>query len=304
MPSKASVEYSPLSSSDEDRPLVHGETVAVRVRTRHTAPYRWLIVANIALFLISCTLFIFSVVALHQTGGYFPWDRNRLLKATSQPSPILDLINIPLITKRMNGSLFNTESSIYRQPPSPEVDAAWSRIQTREPIPISRADVIRLNKDPSIAAKFPPSWGYGEEAFVGKIDVFHQIHCLNTLRMNLHTNYEYYHGDKIPGRLAELHVGHCLNTLLENLMCTGNVDIYTSFWMDAQLQPFSDFNMDHKCRDFDAILAWQEKHAVPLDKYGSIRRPEGEGYKVMGKEFKKVFDWEDDGSTEDTGELA
>lgn len=113
---------------------------------------------------------------------------------------------------------------------------------------------LALGKDPSDTAKFPESFGFGPDAYIGKIDVFHQIHCLNMLRMSLRPNFDYYYGSKFPpgvptNKLHNLHLGHCLHILLENLMCTGNVDIYTHYWMDAQKHAFPDFNINHKCRD-------------------------------------------------------
>jgi hypothetical protein len=60
-------------------------------------------------------------------------------------------------------------------------------------------------KNPSLAAKFPDSFGYGPDAYITKIDVFHQIHCLNKLRRSLQPNYGY-GGDMIPDKLYNLHL--------------------------------------------------------------------------------------------------
>jgi hypothetical protein len=192
----------------------------------------------------------------------------------------------------MNGTLLETDrKSIYRQSPSPEVDAAWARIQTRDPIAISRESVIAMGTDPEDAAKFPESLGLGPDAYIAKVDVFHQIHCLNMLRMNLHQNYNYYFGTKPVDKFQSLHVSHCVQTLVENLMCTGNVDVYTHIWVDAQLLPFPDFNINHKCRDFDTILAWQERNAITMDRLENIRVPDDYKVHVMNHEFKQVFNW-------------
>ncbi|KFY02194.1 hypothetical protein O988_02328 [Pseudogymnoascus sp. VKM F-3808] len=245
--------------------------------------------------------------------GLFGNELNKLLKLTSESSPILNIIDIPLLTKRMNGTLLETEPlSIYRQPPSPEVDAAWNRIQTRNPIPISLSDLLALGKDPSDTAKFPESFGFGPDAYIGKIDVFHQIHCLNMLRMSLRPNFDYYYGSRFPpgvptNKLHNLHLGHCLHILLENLMCSGNVDIYTHYWMDAQKHAFPDFNINHKCRDFDAILAWQEENSIPVEKFATVFAPPGQKVHVMSHEFKEAFEWYDADHPDDgviEGEVA
>lgn len=126
----------------------------------------------------------------------------------------------------MNGTFMIAEpASIFRAPPSPEVDAAWARIETQAPVPITRADVISQGQDPERAAKFPESFGFGPDAYIGRVDVFHQIHCLNRLRMHLKGNYDYYYADTDTNNdYHDLHVSHCVYTLLQNLMCTSNVD--------------------------------------------------------------------------------
>lgn len=178
-------------------------------------------------------------------------------------------------TTRMNGTFMDTDPpSIFRQPPSPEVDAAWARIETQKPIPISRTDVLAQGKDPARAAKFPVSFGFGPEAYIGRIDVFHQIHCLNRLRMHLKDNYDYYYADtETNNEYHRLHVNHCVYMLLQNLICTANVDVYTHTWVDAQDNAFPDFSLNHKCRDFGAVLRWHDEHSVPIEEFGAIRRP-------------------------------
>ncbi len=61
--------------------------------------------------------------------------------------------------------------SIYRGKPSPEVDAAWARLSASHAVPITKDEVKRLGKDPVTAAKFPESFGYGDDAYVAQIDV-------------------------------------------------------------------------------------------------------------------------------------
>ena len=90
-------------------------------------------------------------------------------------------------------------------------------------------------------------------------------------------------------------------------MCSANVDVYTHFWTNTNDNTFSDFNINRQCRDFDAILNWQEKTSVGAYDLAQVRRPEeyGDVYR-MTREFKEVRHWydthEDDGS--DGGEIA
>ena len=84
-------------------------------------------------------------------------------------------------------------------------------------------------------------------------------------------------------------------------MCTANTDVYTHFWTDTLETPFPDFNINHKCRDFEAIKEWQNENAVDEHKFVDLRRPDEYGLpRVMSHRFKEVhgyfLDHEDDGN--------
>ncbi|OOF90651.1 hypothetical protein ASPCADRAFT_211853 [Aspergillus carbonarius ITEM 5010] len=263
--------------------------------------FLWL---NATIFALS--LFLFAITAsIVRTAS----DANQLLRQTSEYSPIFDQLDIALMTKRMNATLVEPDPlPIYRQPPSPEVDAAWNRLANINPIAITREDVIKLGHDPEQAAKWPESFGFGPQAYIGRLDIFHQIHCLDWLRRE--TYFDHYYGQKWPpgtppSDMHRTHISHCVYILLQNLMCNANVDIYTHFWADAQLNAFPDFSVNHKCRDFDAILSWQEEHSVDVDAFAAIRKPEESVARVMSHRFKDLFGWykshPDDGQD---GEIA
>ena len=179
---------------------------------------------------------------------------------------------------QVDGTLFTPDNpSIYRQKPSPEVDAAWEQLEYIRAIPISANDVMKLGKDPSLAARFPESMGFGADAYMAQIDVFHQIHCVNQLRTLAvkHLNQSAVNLSPSRHRLQELHVSHCSYILLENLMCNANVDLITFNWMETQERPFPDFNINHQCRDFDTVVRWQEENAVSMEEWVAMKKPEG-----------------------------
>lgn len=78
-------------------------------------------------------------------------------------------------------------------------------------------------------------------------------------------------------------------------MCQASVDVYTHVWTDSLLQPFPDFNTTKTCRNFDAILNWQERNGVDLEEFYKLRKPrEFEGMWIMEERFKDVwreFEW-------------
>ncbi|CAN9228071.1 unnamed protein product [Alternaria sp. RS040] len=262
-------------------------------RAVHTVPHktdRTLICLNLILFMVSMISFTTTFLVRHNDVS--AKERNYFLKHTSEKSPVLEQLDIPLTTWRLNGT-FIEMGSIYRGRPSPEVDAAWERVETQTPIPISREDVVAQGKDPEDAVKWPVEFGFGPDAYIGRIDVFHQIHCLNVLRKHLHFNYDYYYAEERMNKYHELHTGHCVHILLQNIMCTGNVDVYPHFWADAQENAVPDFNINHKCRDFEAILKWHDEHAVPLDEFGALRIPDSKKPRIMVHAFKEAFEWYD-----------
>jgi len=62
-----------------------------------------------------------------------------------------------------------------------------------------------------------------------------------------------------------MHVDHCFETLRLVLMC--NADVTPSLVIknpDKSEGHEADFNTFHKCRNFDKIMDWQEKHNADL----------------------------------------
>lgn len=218
-------------------------------------------------------------------------------------APILEKFKIEMATKKMEATLLadpNT-NSIFRQEPSDEVDAAWNRLANVRPISITREDVVRIGKDPAQAAKFPESFGFGPDAYIGRMDVFHVVHCLDQVRREAHFDHYYgaLWGTRANGsELHRTHISHCFHLLLQNILCSPNLDVYTHYWADAQANAFPDFSVNHQCVDFEAILRWQQENSVDVDEFAGIRRPDGYKPHIMTPEFKKLFGYEGPGQFE------
>ena len=181
-------------------------------------------------------------------------------------APILDSYDMKPGFRSFNGAL-RDNSTIWRQPPSPEVDEAWDYISTEgfEIITVSETDVVNSGKDPTISLKAPSSWGAGDDAYIAQVEVFHQIHCLNELRKEM--DYEYYYKSP-PDELHKSHKRHCIHMLLQSLMCSADVGIITHNWVrnenipEPKIRPMPDFNVVKKCADFDGLLEWARENAV------------------------------------------
>ena len=121
-----------------------------------------LIAINVLLFLASCVSW-WNILRhgrhernqlLKDTSYYCELEQNRLFASLTKRlvAPMLDTIDIPMSTWRINGSLFQEDAefpSVYREDPSPEVDAAWDRLSNTATLVISSDIVSKLGKDPS-----------------------------------------------------------------------------------------------------------------------------------------------------------
>ena len=203
------------------------------------------------------------------------------------PAPILDALNLGPNPHKIDGAI-NDSTSIYRQDPSPKVDAAWDALSTEglEIITLSGAELLRADFDPNTSVRAPSSWGRGADAYLAQIDVFHQIHCLNELRKEIH--FDYYYGARFRGQPPPpqhmTHKKHCLHVLLQNLMCHADVDVIAHHWVHYRerpsrpaAEPLADFSIVKQCRDFDSLLAWARANAVTDlgRKWRELRAPDG-----------------------------
>lgn len=107
---------------------------------------------------------------------------------------------------------------------------------------------------------------------IAQVDVFHQIHCLNMIRQELH--FEYYYSNTPMTLMRKTHAQHCLYMLLQSIICTADLGIITYNWIGEGYLPFQDFGLQKKCRDFEAILDWQRVNEVNGDLYSTIRKPD------------------------------
>ncbi|KAH8597064.1 hypothetical protein B0O99DRAFT_541572 [Bisporella sp. PMI_857] len=190
-------------------------------------------------------------------------------RATSYYSPIFDRFDIPKISRVTNGTLFDTNPpSIWRARIGDKVDAAWDRVGSIVPPIVITADEVRaIGKNPDTAVKFPDEYGYGPDAYMASVEVFHHLHCLDKLRKEI--SYAHYwekeEGPAPGGAMHEAHTSHCIDVLAQALRCTGSVDMITYNWVEGRSMMLPDFENNKVCRDFDAILDWTNKNGVLMD---------------------------------------
>ncbi|KAG1862845.1 hypothetical protein DFJ58DRAFT_775356 [Suillus subalutaceus] len=127
-------------------------------------------------------------------------------------SPAIGAVESVIV--RFNGTL--DFPSIYRGPPSPEIDAAWARI--------AHDVIIHLPR-----SKYPPKFGGG---FMVSMEAPHQLHCLNLLRKASWPEYiphvSWYIVFLLMYLLLIIYTDHCIEMIRQNIMC--NVDVMMITW--------------------------------------------------------------------------
>ncbi|KAI9735458.1 MAG: hypothetical protein M1818_006464 [Claussenomyces sp. TS43310] len=132
---------------------------------------------------------------------------------------------------------------------------------------IPEEDAERIGFSPGMVKRRASDGG----GFIAQMEVFHQLHCLDTLRQGMYFNYDYYQANRKgvwerSDAIVRKHMGHCIDLLRLQLQCTADVGLVGLMWVNASGTPveFAQFTGEHKCRDFDAVRAW----AVANDQKG------------------------------------
>jgi hypothetical protein len=199
------------------------------------------------------------------------------------PGPVLDLVDLDYRTTRVNGSIYPTSltPAATQQFPNPGADAVWDEWEITRVFPISKADVQRLGKDPKTAVKLDANiFGLKEDMYVAHLDVFHLMHCLNTLRQIVfgkYYNQSQANADINTSKFIDVHINHCVDMLAQSIQCSGNTNLVTVHWTKNFENPMPDFSIDRKCIDFSKLTEWRKKHTLDMALYTRVtHKPKGQ----------------------------
>ncbi|KAM3532413.1 hypothetical protein MY4038_004081 [Beauveria bassiana] len=184
---------------------------------------------------------------------------NAKLRATSSYSPVFDLIDLEPSIRRINGTVsFPENPSIARQFPNIQADAQWEDdIDLIRPISITREQIIKMGKDPETVAKLEDKdWGLGDNAYVAALDIFHNLHCLNTLRRAAYGAYYNISMDaKNRAGHEEGHLNHCADILFQHISCS---------------------SINKYCINYEKLLVWHKEVGLDIDNYiATMKKPKG-----------------------------
>ncbi|KAM7209607.1 protein of unknown function (DUF3328) domain containing protein [Naviculisporaceae sp. PSN 640] len=177
------------------------------------------------------------------------------------------LAGLPVDEERWSGHLvYNASNAHWKmeyppheprwvEEPSPEIDSRWNVIE--------RARTIYLQGPEADFVREGTTWENGY--WVTGLDVFHQLHCLNSIRKALWP--EYYHVDG-SDPIQKMHISHCLDYVRQALMChADSTPIRRKYFPEAGVFG-PDLTIMHTCRDIDGLVIWSLARSV-MDGPGS-----------------------------------
>ncbi|KAJ6542383.1 hypothetical protein DFH09DRAFT_1282617 [Mycena vulgaris] len=165
-------------------------------------------------------------------------------------SPAEDFVSHKLVkfTRGLSGDV-----PIYERRRSPAVDAAWEALYSVAQIKMPRSEAVKM---PNRTWSLVPYPGY----YTFSLDVFHQLHCLDTLRKELHPGKNY-------TRAPAFHIRHCIGAIRQALMCSVDVTSVVWQWSDDLKSVEQRDDVVHVCRDYDRIRDWASQRTYPPEDF-------------------------------------
>ncbi|KAF3055634.1 hypothetical protein GL218_06938 [Daldinia childiae] len=84
------------------------------------------------------------------------------------------------------------------------------------------------------------------------MSVFHQLHCLSYIVEHYQQGYA---GVKLTEEVAH-HSSHCFDYLRQSIMCSADTNL------EGESEYGPGWGSKHECADYDAVLAWANKHSA------------------------------------------
>jgi hypothetical protein len=137
---------------------------------------------------------------------------------------------------------------------STAADEAWYALypKTVLRIPKSSADKL-INETIPIAGD--------EDHYPVLISVFHELHCLDSIRHIYFGRTEHFDRDPVVNAqvLAPDHIDHCFDSLRQTIMCGADIAPMPYRWNERRQKALGALDVQHTCRDFDSLLDWAKR---------------------------------------------
>ncbi|KAJ6461976.1 hypothetical protein DFH09DRAFT_1494536, partial [Mycena vulgaris] len=149
---------------------------------------------------------------------------------------------------------FNHDKSPFQVPSSPELDDAWEDLYQFGISRIPKGEAALL---PNKTSPIPGDPGY----YIIELDVFHQLHCLNTIRKALDPTYYPKWNISKPG-FAQDHISHCVDWIRHSIMCHSDTSVVVWQWDPRHNETFTRPGVPHTCRNFGLIQQWGRENTL------------------------------------------
>ncbi|KAF9065603.1 hypothetical protein BDP27DRAFT_1298076 [Rhodocollybia butyracea] len=125
-----------------------------------------------------------------------------------------------------------------------EADRAWGELYNHTVFKIPHSQAVLL---PNKTYPISHEPGY----YLAELDVFHQLHCLNYLRMFFNIELYRDHPD-----MGMDHTWHCIDSIRQSLMCSADISVNVWQWDDKIEKVVGHSDIIHSCRNFDKVRDW------------------------------------------------
>ncbi|KAF1912993.1 hypothetical protein BDU57DRAFT_589758 [Ampelomyces quisqualis] len=219
--------------------------------------YVYLTLFNLFIFTLSMLSLICAVMSQKDTSSY---SAAKLMDQFGIYSPVMHEVTY----SRVKFSVPTPLNSSKYVGTTDDVETAWKEIAhlPNQQVPI--ADFPKLSKPPTALRVADPVTG--RPGYRVGLEVFHQLHCLNLLRMSTYPEHytELWQSDTNgEAEKVRAHLDHCVETLRMNLMCMADVNVFTFHPVEGGEGYRPDYESAHVCRNFEGIRKWAVEHAVP-----------------------------------------
>ncbi|KAH7385441.1 hypothetical protein DE146DRAFT_205797 [Phaeosphaeria sp. MPI-PUGE-AT-0046c] len=219
--------------------------------------YVYLTLFNLFIFTLSMLSLICAVMSQKDTSSS---SAAKLMDQFGMHSPAVNQVTY----SRQKFSLANPLNSSKYVGITDDVENAWMDIAYLPDQMVSDADFPKLDM-PSDAMRVtdPKS---GETGYRVGLEVFHQLHCLNLLRMSTYPEYYtklWWSDTNDKAERVRGHLDHCIEILRMNLMCLTDVNVFTFHPVEGKEGYWPNYESQHVCRDFEQVKRWANDNAMP-----------------------------------------
>ncbi|KAH6914620.1 hypothetical protein BKA70DRAFT_1256629 [Coprinopsis sp. MPI-PUGE-AT-0042] len=132
-----------------------------------------------------------------------------------------------------------------------DVDAAWLDLYDHTILRLPKSEAILL---PNKTYPLKDEPGY----YIAALDVFHQIHCLNTVRKAVYM--DHYRGH--DSHLTDEHISHCIDSIRQSLMCNADISVNVWQWSEDVYAVVGYSTNAHTCKNYNKIQGWARENRL------------------------------------------